>query len=90
MNMIASKTKILEFKTKSFQFIKPLNTGIDVRLLPKTDISLFGDEHHGHPVISGVTRNLFRANATNTFQNFAQSCRASIGQAHSGLPRTTK
>jgi len=61
-----------------------------VRLLPETVISFFGDENHGHPVISGVTRNLFRANATNTFQNFAQSCRASIGQTYSGLPRTAK
>jgi hypothetical protein len=23
-----------------------------------------GDEHHGHPVIAGVIRNLFRATAT--------------------------
>ena len=90
MNMISSETKILKLKTKSFQFIKPLNTGIDMRLLPETVIPILSDENHGHPVISGVTRNLFRANTTNTFQNFAQSCRASIGQAHSGLPRTAK
>ena len=59
MNMIARETKILEFKTKFFEFIKPLDAGVDVRLLPKTVIPVLGDENHGHPVISGVTRNLF-------------------------------
>ena len=69
MNMIASKTKILEFKTKFFEFIKPLDAGVDVRLLPETVIPVLSDKNHRHPVISGVTRNLFRATATYIFQN---------------------
>jgi hypothetical protein len=28
-----------------------------------------GDEHHGHPVIASVTRNLFRATANYIFHN---------------------
>ena len=68
MNMIARETKILELKTKSFQFIKPLDAGVDVRLLPETVIPVLSDKNHRHPVISGVTRNLFRANATYIFQ----------------------
>jgi hypothetical protein len=88
MNMIASKTKILEFKTKSPHFIKSSHTGVDVRLLPETAMPVLGDKNHGHPVISGVTRNLFRATATYIFQNYS-SCRANKVQARSGLPRAT-
>ena len=40
-----------------------LDADVDVDLLSKTVVSVVGDEHHGHPVIAGVTRNLFRATA---------------------------
>jgi len=45
-------------------------TGFLVFLFLETVISVFGDKQHGHPVISGVTRNLFRAYATFIYQIF--------------------
>ena len=38
-----------------------------------------GDKHHGHPIVSGVTRNLFRATAGYIFQNFSRSCCTFLG-----------
>jgi len=89
MNVIACETKILEFKAESFEFKKSLDAGVDVRLLPETVIPVLSDKNHRHPVISGVTRNLFSANTTNIFQN-NRSCRTVEGQACSGLPRATE
>jgi hypothetical protein len=40
-----------------------LEKNVDIDLFSKTVISVVGDEHHGHPVIASVTRNLFRATA---------------------------
>jgi len=90
MNMISSETEILELKTKSFQLVKPLDTGVDVRLLPETVIPVLGDKNHRHPVISGVTRNLFRANATYIFQKLHVPVVPFKVQARSGLPRATE
>jgi hypothetical protein len=33
-----------------------------------------GDKHHGHPIVSGVTRNLFSITTTYNFQNLSNSC----------------
>jgi hypothetical protein len=41
-----------------------------VDLFSKTVISVVGDKHHGHPVIAGVTRNLFRATAITSIIQF--------------------
>jgi len=38
-----------------------------------------GDKHHGHPIVPGVTRNLFRATAICIFQNFSRSCCTFVG-----------
>jgi hypothetical protein len=49
-------------------------------LFSKTVVSVVGDEHHRHPVIAGVTRNLFRATATYKIHNLLVSCRTFEGQ----------
>ena len=64
MDMIQGKSKITELEPEAFKLMKCLDTDVDVDLLPKTILSVMGDKHHGHPVIAGVTRNLFRATAT--------------------------
>jgi hypothetical protein len=66
-----------------------LDADIDIDLFSKTIISVVGDKHHGHPVISGVTRNLFRVTTTYNFHIVEFSCRTFIGQTN-GLPRATK
>src|SRR5512136_2860278 len=47
-----------------------LDTDVNIDSFSKTIISVMGDKHHGHPVIAGVTRNLFRATATYNIHNF--------------------
>jgi len=89
MNMIPGETKVTKLKTKTFQFTKCTNAGIYMSLLLKTLIPFMSDKHHSHPVISGVTRNLFRANATYIFQDYRISCCAFRRQT-SGLLRATK
>jgi hypothetical protein len=59
-----------------------LNTSVDIDLFSKTIVSIVGDKHHGHPVITGVTRNLFRATATYNTHIFFFSCRTFKGQAN--------
>jgi len=66
-----------------------LDTGVDVDLFSKTVIPVVGDKHHGHPVISGVTRNLFRANAIYNIHRVFSPVAPFIGQTF-GLPRATK
>jgi hypothetical protein len=68
--MVQSETEVAEFKPESFQVMERLDADIDIDLLSKTIISVVGDEHHRHPVIAGVTRNLFRATATYNIHNF--------------------
>ena len=88
--MVHSKTKVAKLETKAFQFMECLNTGFDIDLFSKTIISIVGDKHHCHPVISGVTRNLFRATAIYNIHNllFLLS-HYFIGQTF-GLPSATK
>ena len=69
VNMVSSKTKLSEFKTKSFTFLQCFETSVDMGLFSKAHIPVMGDKHHRHPIISGVTRNLFRATASCPFQN---------------------
>ena len=57
-----------------------LSAGVNVALFSKTVISFLGDKQHGHPVIAGVTRNLFRATAIYIYQIFHVSCRTFKGQ----------
>jgi hypothetical protein len=69
--------------------MKRLDAGVDIDLFSKAIISVVGDKHHSHPVISGVTRNLFRVTTTYNFHIVEFSCRTFIGQTN-GLPRATK
>ena len=80
--MIQCETEITELKSKSFQVTECLDAGVDIDLFSKTVISVVGDKHHGHPVIAGVTRNLFRATAIYIFHKDFFSCRTFIGQAN--------
>lgn len=73
--MIQSEIEITKFEPKSFKFMKRFNTSVNVNLFSKTIISVMDDKHHGYPVISGVTRNLFRATVIFIYQNFSLSCR---------------
>ena len=59
--MVEGKAEVAELEPKAFQVMERLDTYVDVDLLSKTVVSVVGDEHHGHPVIAGVSRNLFRA-----------------------------
>jgi hypothetical protein len=87
--MIHGKAEITKLETESFEFVERLDAGVNVDLFSKTVISVVGDKHHSHPVISGVTRNLFRATATyNIHRVFSLS---HLFRAHpSGVPRATK
>jgi hypothetical protein len=42
-----------------YQIVECLNTDINLDLFSKTNVSVAGDKHHGHPFIAGVTRNLY-------------------------------
>jgi len=62
--MVEGKTEFPKLKTETFQIVERLEEDVDIDLFSKTVIPVVGDEHHGNPVIAGVTRNLFRATAT--------------------------
>ena len=59
----SAKPKSPNSNPKRSSSSKRLDAGVDMDLFSKTIISVVGDKHHRHPVISGVTRNLFRATA---------------------------
>jgi hypothetical protein len=80
--MIECEAEITELKTKSFQVPECLDADVDINLFSKTIVSVVSDEHHGHPVIAGVIRNLFRATANYIFHNNFFSCRTFRGQAN--------
>lgn len=61
--------------------MKRLSTGVNVLLFFEAVVPVFGDKHQCHPIITGVTRNLFRAYANCSIQLFLVSCRVFIGQA---------
>ena len=63
VDMVQGKAEVAELKPEAFQVMERLDADINVDLFSKTVISVVGDKHHGHPVIAGVTRNLFRATA---------------------------
>jgi len=81
--MVEGKTEFPKLKTESFQVVERLEKDVDIDLFSKTVIPVVGDEHHGHPVIAGVTRNLFRATAIyNIIHKVFCSCRTFRGQAN--------
>jgi hypothetical protein len=68
--MIQSDAEVAKLKPKAFKVMKRLDADVNVDLLSKTVISVMSDEHHRHPVITGVTRNLFRATAIYNIHEF--------------------
>jgi hypothetical protein len=68
--MVHGEAEVAELKSEAFEFMERLDAGVDVDLFSKTVVSVMGDKHHRHPVIAGVTRNLFRATATYLSYNF--------------------
>ena len=80
--MVECETEITKLKTETFQVMERLDADVDIDLFSKTVVSVMGDKHHGHPVIAGVTRNLFRATANYIFHKDFFSCRTFIGQAN--------
>ena len=88
MDMVFSKAEFAELKTKTFQVPKRLNAGVYVALFSKISVSVVGGKHHCQPVITGVTRNLFRATAIYNIHNrFFLSHQYRAGRC---LPRATK
>jgi len=87
--MVQSEAEVAELKPEAFEFMKRLDADVNVDLLSKTVISVVSDEHHRHPVITGVTRNLFRATAIYSFHKDFFSGRVSKG-AGECLPHATK
>ena len=61
--MVESEAEVAELEPKAFQVVERLEEYVDVDLFAQAVVSVVGDEHHRHPVIAGVTRNLFRATA---------------------------
>jgi len=91
MDMVHSETKITKLETETFQMTERLDAGINIDLFSKTIIPVVGDKHHSHPVISGVTRNLFRATATyKIIHSVFVPVAPFIGHTLSGVPRATK
>ena len=63
MDMVEGKAEVTKLEPEAFQVKERLDADVDVDLLSETVVSVVGDEHHRHPVVAGVTRNLFRATA---------------------------
>jgi hypothetical protein len=80
--MIQSETKVAELKPKAFEFMKRLDADVNVDLLSKTVVSVVSDEHYRHPVITGVTRNLFRATAIYNIHEFFSPVASVKGQVN--------
>ena len=70
VDVVEGKAEVAELEPEAFQIKERLDAEVDVDLLSKTVVSVVGDEHHRHPVIAGVTRNLFRATAIYTTHIF--------------------
>ena len=61
--MVFGEPEFAEPKAMAFEVMERLGAGVDVALFPKAVVAVLGHKHHGHPVVAGVTRNLFRAAA---------------------------
>ena len=79
--MIPGEPEIPKLIPIAFQLVERLGTRVNMLLFSEAVVPVFGDEKHGHPVIAGVTRNLFRASANCVIQLFLVSCRTIRGQA---------
>jgi len=64
VNVVQGKAEVTELETETFEFMERLDADVNIDLLSKTSIPVVGDKNHCHPIVTGVTRNLFRATAT--------------------------
>ena len=90
MHVVFGEAEFAELKAKTFQVPERLDTGIDVALFTEISVSFMCRKHHRHPVIAGVTRNLFRATAICIFQNFFTFLSHLLRVHPSGVPRATR
>ena len=89
VNVNSSKAELTELESERFKFTESLGAGVDVGLFSETVVPALGVKLHRDPVISGVTRNLFRAYAIYIFHRIFSPVAPFIGQAKC-LPRATK
>ena len=75
--MVHGEAEVAELEPEAFEFMERLGADVDVDLFSEAVVSVVSDEHHGHPVVAGVTRNLFRAYAVYNIHNEFFSCRVS-------------
>ena len=88
--MVEGKAEVAELEPEAFQVVERLDADVNVDLFSKTVVSVVGDEHHGHPVIAGVTRNLFRATANYILHKDFFSCRVREGRANARRTRQNR
>ena len=70
MYVVFSEAEFAELKAKAFKVPERLDTGVDVAFFSEVPVSFVCWKHHGHPVIAGVIRNLFRVTTTYNIHNF--------------------
>jgi len=70
MYVVFSEAEFAELKAKAFKVPERLDTGVDVAFFSEVPVSFVCWKHHGHPVIAGVIRNLFRVTTTYKIHNF--------------------
>ena len=88
--MIEGEAEVAELEPEAFQVVERLDADVNVDLFSKTVVSVVGDEHHGHPVIAGVTRNLFRATANYILHKDFYSCRVREGRSNARRTRQNR
>ena len=88
--VVEGEAEVAELEPEAFQVKERLDAEVDVDLLSKTVVSVVGDEHHRHPVIAGVTRNLFRATAIYIYHIVFCSCRVREGRANARRTRQNR
>ena len=63
VDVASAVAEVAEFEPEAFELPERLGARVDARLFLEAVVVAFGFEHHGHPVVAGVTRKLFRATA---------------------------
>ena len=86
VDVVFGESEFAERKPMAFQVMERLGAGVDVALFPEAVVAVLGHKHQGHPVVAGVTRNLFRATARYNLHRFLNSSRANTGAG--GTPAT--
>jgi hypothetical protein len=82
VDMVHGEPEVAELKPKSLQIMERLDTDVNIGLFSETSIPVVGDKNHRHPIVAGVSRNLFRAAAIYNYHTIFCSCRVFIGQAN--------